>query len=88
VHLRPCGVAGRRRSLRWAHGRQELAVRRRRDVHLVHKMQACVAVGRPGTPPPAWLDHAQRHLIAPLALWDITDQLLEAAERFRRITGR
>jgi len=42
---------------------------------------------RPATPTPAWLDHEQRRLIAPLALWDITDQLRDAAELFRLRAG-
>ena len=37
---------------------------------------------------PRWLDEGHRHLIAPLALWDVTDQLEAAAALFRLRAGR
>jgi hypothetical protein len=33
--------------------------------------------------PVVWLDDRHRHLIAPLALWDIAEQLEAVAELFR-----
>jgi hypothetical protein len=51
-----------------------------RDVRTVHRWQP-TRIAR-------WLDDTQRHLILPLALWDVADQLMAAAELDRLRPGR
>jgi hypothetical protein len=38
--------------------------------------------------PPTWLTSEQRHLIMPIALWDVADQIEAATALSRELTGR
>ena len=87
VNIRASGAAAGRRLLRWERIRQGTGVGRANEVRPTHIRQAVRADGRV-TRPLAWLDREQRRRIAPLSLWDVGDQLRDAAELYRLLTGR
>jgi hypothetical protein len=71
--------AGGRQVIGWALDRRVGPPRRRSEVHVAH-IHRDLGARRLTV---RWLDEETRRLIAPLALWDITDQLEDAAALFR-----
>ena len=93
-------IVGRRNlaEVRWAHNRRAGRPIAMPDAHWMHIRRPPGSLGSRGVHhllfrqgrgrSLTWLDDEHRHLIMPLALWDVSGQLDAAAALFREVTER